>query len=256
MFIVWGTKILRSTAGRRADYCLLCRGFQPHRVIRVKSVGHLYYVPLGFGKLVGFEHVCESCSLKRYHEPDEFDPLTSSDRHADVEALIADTNPDARREWASRLAIDDRIRSDKLLPGERSVLLDESFTLANVLLVHRTAAIRFDSLSSLGMLATIGVPFAVAAVVPMLPKTGADPVGMAVVAGFVCAMLTIILLANDGRRYTRRTILPVLIRAIRPLRPTEEEIDGVLESLYARKDKLGKVLKTHQVVDALTFPVD
>ena len=72
----------------------------------------------------------------------------------------------------------------------------------------------------------------------------------------VLAVITLVLLATDGRRYTRRAILPVLVRALRPLRPTPEELDAAREALKSRGGKIGKLLKTEAIVDALAFAVE
>ena len=75
------------------------------------------------------------------------------------------------------------------------------------------------------------------------------------VGGFF-AVLGLALLATTGRRYARRAILPVLARALRPLHPAPEEIDDAREALKARGGKLGKVLKTGPIMDALPFALE
>jgi hypothetical protein len=254
MFIVWGTKIVRRNLGRTADFCRLCRDFQPSRVVEVGSVGHLYYIPLGRRTPHGLEQTCESCGLLRSIQPSESYPAVVRDRHADVEGLLFETNPNARQIWADRLAVEDRIRGNRLAPEERLPALIESFLLANTLLANRTTGMQFDRASGFGCFGTIAAFVLTIVVAESLFKASNESKMIAAfsIAGAL-ALCTLILLATDGRRYARRVILPVLVRAIRPIRPTAEEIAAVLEVLRSNGVKLGKVLKTDQVVDALTF---
>lgn len=254
MFIVWGTKVVRKGRGRRADFCTLCRDFRPFRVVEVRSVGHVYYIPIGRGTTHGFEETCEGCSLSRATDLSGGHPTTSGDRHADIDALLADTNPDARREWAGRLALEGRIRANTLTPEERPAAILEPFLLAEGLLIGRTSATRFDAASGLGCLGTIVAFFLVMSVGRSLFGGNADQaIGAALAVSGVLGVATLVLLATDGRRFARRKVLPVLVRALRPLRPTPEEIDAAREGLKARGGKLGKILKTGEIIDALAF---
>jgi len=250
MFIVWGTKTVRKSLGRKADFCLLCRDFRPIRVVKVTSVGHLYYIPLGRRRNLGFEETCESCGLLRTEPHDNGCPPTVRDRHVDIETLISETNPDVHRDWSLRLAFEDRIRTNSLTPDERISALTESFLLANSLVVRRMWAMHLDWTSGLSLIATVA--FLILA--ELLLKTDQHAVAkLALSVGAILTMVTVILCWFDGRRYTRRAVMPILIRAIRPLRPTDEEIETVLERLRVRKDKLGRFLKTQKIVDALMF---
>jgi hypothetical protein len=254
MFIVWGTKVVRKPRGRRADFCTLCRDFKPFRVVEVRTVGHVYYIPLGRGQTQGFEETCESCRLARVVDASAGQPATSNDRHADVETLLFDTNPDARRDWAGRLALEGRVRSNTLTPEERPAAVLEPFLLTEGLLASRTSATQFDAASGMGCLASLVAFFGIMTVGMSLVRTNKEQmIGIAGMVAGVLAVFTLVLLATDGRRYARRVILPVLARALRPLRPTPEEIDAAREALKARGGKLGKVLKTDEIVDALSF---
>lgn len=62
MLIIWGTKIVRTPVGRVADFCAVCRQPRPFKLVGVRKVDHIYYVPIGKRKLVGHEMACEECT--------------------------------------------------------------------------------------------------------------------------------------------------------------------------------------------------
>lgn len=257
MFIVWGTKVVRKVRGRMAEFCRLCRDFRPHRVAEVQSVGHLYYIPIGRGQTHGFERTCEACGLVQAMPPEHGAPALSRDRHADAEALLAETNPEGPRLWADRIAFEERARSGALTADERRAALLEPFLLANTLLERRAQRMHLDLASGLGCLATVAGFVAVLSIASTFVRAGSEAaVGVAFAVGGALALVTLILLATDGRRYARRVLLPVVVRALRPLRPSQEEIGATLEDLKVRRVKLGKSLKADALVDALNFAFD
>jgi hypothetical protein len=254
MFIVWGTKVVRAARGRMADFCRLCRDFRAHRVAEVQSVGHIYYIPLGRRKRHGFEKTCEACGLNHSTTPEAGPPALSRDRHADLEQLLAETNPQARLVWADRLAFEQRARSGVLTPEERRAALVEPLLLTNSMLESRTATTQFDGASSVGCVGTIVAGIVVGIVAREVVRASSDSAAVAALAvAGVLAVFTLILLATDGRRYTRRVLLPIVVRSLRPLQPSEEEIETTLGDLKSRGVKIGKTLKPSQVVDALSF---
>ncbi len=254
MYIIAGTKVVRAWMGRTADYCRMCRGFQPAKVVNVKRVGHVYYIPLGRGTSLNLEQTCESCGSMRTIQPGEPEPAVLRDRRADLEWLLAETNPNAKADWAERLSHEARLRSGTTSPQERMDAMVESFGLANLLLEMRTGEMRLDSLSGAGCMTTIVAAFGAAAIAETLGQMNTEnAIVAALVVGGILGVFTLILIARDGGRYTKRKILPILARALRPIRPREEEIEQVLSLLRENDLKIGRMLTTQQIVDAMMF---
>jgi hypothetical protein len=254
--LVWGTKTVRKMRGRRADYCLLCRRFQAFRVVELADVAHINHIPLGRRIRQGYEVICESCSLLHTRLGPHAEPVVSNDRHANVDTLLADTNPDAPQTWAEHLEIEDRIRTNQLDHDKRLTALDQAFLLANTLLENRMMTPRIDLLVGLGIIGLLAAVLFAAVVMdsPILPE---DARGIAALAVTASALLFLfVVFATMGRRDASRVVLTILVRAITPLRPTAHEIDVSLERLRDRKGKLGTYLKTNRVFDAVALSYD
>ncbi len=251
MFIVWGTKVVRRVVGRRADYCQLCQGFQPATLIRVKLVNHVYYIPVNAGSLIGLEQTCETCGLRlEANDLGEY-PQVSHDRHADVETLLEDTNPGARHRWAAHIAWDDALRAGTVTPANRAQTMTDTFVLANYLVEARTAHWNFDKLSSAACVLTLTCLLGGLWLGDSMGDRREDFKSTVVALTVGLALLTIVLFLRDGHRYTRRAVLPVLARALRPLKPTEEELSRLLQNLKSREMKIGKYLDAHQILEAM-----
>jgi hypothetical protein len=252
MFIVWGTKIVRKKVGRLADFCRLCRDFQPARVTEVQSVGHIYYLPIGSRKFLGSEIACEGCGLTHVVDDPYADIPVWDDRHADVDVLLAETNPAAEKNWADRLAFEARMRSGGLTPEERQAAVLESFMLVEALAARRAQEQSIDPLSVLGILASLFIilPLLIGATVSM--RLGPETEPAAIIGGIVVVgAANIVVFAGAGRRYARKKLLPILTRALRPLKPSGEEIETALETLRRGKGLLPKRLKAAEIEAAL-----
>ncbi len=251
MQIPLGRTTAHRTLGRVADFCPLCRGFQPFRVVQVESIRHLYAMPLGGRVDLGRSKVCESCNLLTPAASDVYRAI-SRDPDADLETLIAETNPEIRRNWASRLILEDRIRARKLTPGERTTLLREPYDMASEVLKRRSLEGRLDLPSNLGCLSTFLLPVACLLVLPRVWDASGDSIEMATVAvGAVCLAFTFLALVTDARRHARRAIVPKLVAALRPLDPSAEEVEQIHESLRESRSPLAEVVGPRDVTNAL-----
>ena len=251
MQIPFGRTTAHRMLGRVADFCPLCRGFQPFRLLRVESIRHFYALPLGGRVDLGRSKVCESCNLLTPATPDTYRAI-SDDQYADLDALIVETNPEIRRNWASRLILEDRIKARKLLPGERSTLLREPYDMATEVLERRNVEGQLDVPSNLGCLATFLLPVGCLLALPLVWNASGDSIEMATVAvGGVCVAFTFLAILTDARRHARRAIVPKLVAALRPLDPSAEEIDQIHESLRRSRSPLAEVVKPRDITNAL-----
>ena len=91
MFIVWGKKIVYRKVGHVADFCPICRKVQPFELKRVGSAGHVYYVSVGEGELVGYERTCKECGTVFRAEPTTYASVSKT--LAPLADLVRQTYP-------------------------------------------------------------------------------------------------------------------------------------------------------------------
>lgn len=251
MYIPFGRTTHHRTLGRAADFCPFCRGFRPFRILEVESIRFVYLIPLGGRIPVGRSRVCESCGLLSPVPPEGYRAI-SADPDADLDWLIAETNPDIRRKWASRLILEERIAARKLTPGERSGLLREPFDMAEEVLARRNDEGKLDVPSGLGCLGTVLIPIACLVLLPLAWKTSGDSIEtVAVVAGGCCVAFTVLAIVTDARRHARRAILPRLVGSLRPLDPSAEEVEMILESFRQARSPLAEVIYPRDIINRL-----
>jgi hypothetical protein len=251
MYIPFGRTIHHRTLGRAADFCPFCRGLRPFRVLQVDSIRHFYMLPLGGRRPVGQSRVCESCDLLSPVPPEGYQAL-SVDPDADLDTLIVETNPNIRRNWASRLLLEERIAQRRLTPGERAGLLREPFEMAAEVLARRDDEGKLDLPSSLGCLGTVAAPVACMIILPLTWKASGDSIEtVAVVAGGCCLAFAVLAIVTDARRHARRAIVPRLVGSLRPLDPSAEEIEMILDSFREAKAPLAEVVHPRDLVNRL-----
>jgi hypothetical protein len=251
MFIIYGTKVRQRRLGRRPDFCRICRKIRPFRVEQIESVSHLYYIPLGSGKIHGHIKSCEDCGVA--FDADVDDAMQCSRvRGSDLAELIASTNPQVAKECSERLELEQKVKSRKLTAAERESLILEPFVLLNPALQHRASQVYFDRVSTLALLATIVLPLGVLGAGKAVSHVSDDSLSTIALAlaGFL-ALFTIGALVTDKSRFCRRTILPNLARALFPLDPSFDEIDQALAKLKTMGWAVGKRIKTGDVMTAL-----
>jgi hypothetical protein len=251
MYIPVGRTIDERPLGRAADFCAFCRGFRPFQVFQVDSIRHFYTIPMGGREPVGRSRVCESCGLRSPVPADGYRTI-SRDPDADVETLIAETNPEIRRNFASRLLLEERIAARKLTAGERATLLREPFEMAAQVLATRDQEGKLDLPSNLGCLATVLVPVACMTLLPLFWKASGESIEtVTVVAGGACVVFAGLAILTDARRHARRAVLPRLIGSLRPLDPSSEEVEMILESYRQARSPLAEVITPRDVVNGL-----
>lgn len=251
MYIPFGRINDHRLLGRAADFCPFCRGFQPFRILQVESIRRFYAIPLGGRIAVGRSKVCETCGLLSPAPADRYQAL-SNDPEADLETLIAETNPDIRRNWASRLLLEERIATRKLTSGERATLLREPFEMAGEVLDRRNVEGKLDLPSNLGCLGSFLLPVVCMVTLPLVWKASSDAIELVTIAVVGCCLVfTFLAIVTDARRHARRAVVPRLVESLRPLDPSAEEIDQILESLRQANSPLAEVVKARDLTNAL-----
>ena len=151
MLIIWGTKRLDKELGRVADLCRACQGPQVHRVIELRSVGHLYYISLGSGTPEGFKRVCEQCGAASEANPNDYASICPF-AIEDIAELIQETNPDLPKKLVQLEEARKRITEDRASPEERQAVVEEILAALNPQVEARAAQLHVDMNSGLSML--------------------------------------------------------------------------------------------------------
>jgi len=95
MWIIWGTTNRTHHLGQVADHCSVCSGISRFRVSEHYQGKHIYFIPLGWGKVVGNTCECLSCRTRLPVAIDLFATVIPARqaREMTVEELLAQTNP-------------------------------------------------------------------------------------------------------------------------------------------------------------------
>lgn len=249
MFIVWGRKITRRPVGYVADYCGICREPKPFKVSRLGSVGHVYYISFGEGKLVGHERTCTSCGT--FSEANVAAYTKVSRKATSLEALKQETYPGLDAALAARRALDERIRTAPhlLSPEERLGLIRAPFNLLTRKVEKHFASTHLDAGIGLAFGAAVGLCIATLSIGQALVPDIAGKlflVAMAIGVGLVIWQFF-----AAGKRFMRKEILPPLAKALAQLKPSEAEIAQALRDFRKAKHQIGRRLKAAEILEAI-----
>jgi hypothetical protein len=247
--IVHGTYRTETVAGFVADFCPVCRDIQAFKVIRVGDASHLAFVSLGNGRLAGHMIRCAQCGTGRAIPEDRYSMV--AERSSDTEALIAMTHPNIRTEFAERLQLEARLRTnpDCLTVEQREAMLLEPFKELDPEIEQLDKGTLHQKQASMwGMLAMCAVMGGGGALVRFQEGKTGWIVGAAI-AAFIAVWVATLICA-EGRGMKRR-IMPSLTRALRPLRPTKEELQMILTRCRNAGLRSGKKVKLDPLWNAL-----
>lgn len=254
MIIIWGTKVFRRTLGRIADYCPLCQTVSPYHVQEIKSVGHLYYIPLGFGTVQGHLKTCETCKTPLSLQGGDLDSI-SVQRRADLETLMEAAAPALRERWRQREAL--RTAALKGTSAEaRRTSIAEALLLTNSMLTARTAQMRIDFTSALALTGAIFLPILWFVIGSNTGQSGElwTQIGIGLIITMV--LLFFILVGTDGRRYKKKIIDPALYRSLGPLKPDADELASIIEDLRQSGYAIDKKFHPDRLAEALRHDPD
>jgi hypothetical protein len=248
MFIVWGERKVTRSRGWVAEFCPICRGIQPFRVKDIRMVSHLYFIPLGSGQLVGQKTTCTGCRHTSFVEPFTYQSFIR-DRNVDLNRLVAETNPGLLGRLTDRLVLEERTKQSlsALTPGERTALLTEPFLeLSDQVEQRFRAGTHVGTGPGLALLATITFAIVFVSAGPISQRPG-EPMPVAGVVLGALSVLSLVgttyLFATHSSRYMKRRIVPLLVRSLAPLQPTESELRSVVEELAGRGLLIGRKLR-------------
>ncbi|SFU73147.1 hypothetical protein SAMN05216350_104222 [Polaromonas sp. YR568] len=249
MFIVWGKKAVYKKLGFVADFCTICRCAQPFLVRRIGMAGHVYYITVGEGELVGYDRTCQACGTSYTADAARYQSMAK--KQAPLAELMRKTFPGFAAYWADRLSLEEKVKSSPMLLAaeERKSLLREAFLVLSPSVEKRFASTHMDKEVGFAVLATIGLLLAVPALTRVVAPDQAEvAVLVAMAAGIV---LVIWQIAVSGRRFMRRDVVPLLAKSLNPLRPKKEEVTAILAELKTHGHKIGSKLKVADLLDGL-----
>jgi hypothetical protein len=247
MFIIWGRKITRRRAGYVADYCPICRAQQTFELQGVRSARHVYYVSLGSGQLLGYERKCDQCGTAFKANSAAYASVSRA--RLPLEELKRTTYPNLDTATKEQAALEERIRRQRLTPAERQALIKAPFIFLSAKVERRFAATHLDKESAIALGAAVGL-LTVAPIIGrwLLPDSPGTLFLIVLAAG---VSLVVWQLIASGARYMQREIVPVLTKSLKPLHPTQEEIEAVLAELRRVKQKIGRKLSASALVDGI-----
>jgi hypothetical protein len=96
MFIVHGTTKLNAELGHVVDHCPLCDQACPFVVAEVRSVSHVYFIPIGKGVGGPATRKCLRCGAVYFCDPLSYERLLSQRdaKNCSADELLERTNPD------------------------------------------------------------------------------------------------------------------------------------------------------------------
>ena len=235
MFIVWGKTIKRQKLGFVADFCAVCRDLRTFQVKRIGSASHVYYISFGQGDLVGYERTCEVCSTPVDAVPDTYIGMAETCRPASE--LISETFPNYYTVYRELLERERKVRDTPslLTPEERRARMREPFMVIAPLAQQKLASIQVDWRVGLAVLSFVPI-FWVIGLVEDQPSLNWIFAGLALWAGLVFSEIF-----RSSRRYLLKNAAPQLASSLAPLKPSESELDRILQELKQHKLKLGKL---------------
>jgi hypothetical protein len=254
--IPYGTRTIARKLGYAADFCAICRRIRPWLVKELRRYRHVFFVPFGRGEVTAQQRTCTDCGQHDLLVPNAYRAFVR-DAKVDIDTLVHKTNPHLLEELTDRLILEERMRQspDQLTRDERMGLLTEPFIVLGEQVEQETgrgAPVR-PGAAILGIL-TVAMLFVLIAAMALAERHDREvpPLVVGAAAAFAgVSAVTLSVLATQSRRYMKRRILPLLVRALAPLQPSLAELAEVLGALKANDEKIGRKLRPEWIIEAI-----
>ncbi len=250
MIFVWGTKRVERNLGLVADFCPICRDIRAFELVRIGLAGHVYYISFGQGKLAGHIIRCTECGLDLGVQPTRYTRV-EKDSRVGLEVLIRDTFPNLRETCAARLEMETRIKRSRssLSQDEYKRLLIEPFALLNPQVEQRLAkSTEMDKESGLGCLGTVLIGGGLFFGSMKFRGPTQDKILLAALIFVVVGTIyTFIQMHLGPGRFFRAKLQPSLVKSLKPLQPTREDLVDCFGRCKTLGLKIGKVAKVDEV---------
>jgi hypothetical protein len=239
----------KESMGYVADFCPLCRQVRPFRLQYIGLAGHVYYVALGHGELIGHQKQCTACKSVLDADPEAYREICR--RKLDPETLRERTFPNLARHYAYRLEVEKKLgqSSGALSPQERLNLIREPFALLAPTVEERFSQTHIDRETGLTLLAALVLLPVAGRWANKWWPTSPDTIVLGLLALGLAAV--VIQALRSGPRFFKRKIFPVLVPALRPLKPTPDELTAILADFKRAQVRLGTRLKVSALLAQL-----
>ncbi|NHZ65048.1 hypothetical protein [Massilia genomosp. 1] len=241
MVIISGRKNVYRKLGYVADFCPICRSAQAFLVRRIGRASHVYFISVGKGELAGFERICQSCLTPLKTESTTYKQILKET--APLPELQASTFPNLEQVWQEELALEARISNALAYfpPTERSELILKPFLLLAPTVERCYNSVVMDKQAGYTILGSVLATVAGwAAAGALFPGSGYK-VGIGIFAiGYALSLWQI--LAAKTRRVTRE-VVPAIAKGLRPLAPTDSELQAAFAAVYDAGYMMGSKLK-------------
>lgn len=241
MFIVWGKKLVYRKLGYVADLAFVVK--------RVGLAGHIYYISAGEGELAGFERTCQSCATTFVTDPGKYKEIAK--KSASLTELRARTFPDIDVVLHDRLQVEARVINAPLLLSseERIALIRGPFLLLAPKVEKRYASTDLDKEVALALVAALALMIAGPGVsLALIPDAGPEIVMVFILLAVALVGWQMVMAKS---RFMKRQVIPVLVKALRPLKPTESELKAAVAELSELGHKIAIKLKLQELQSQL-----
>ena len=242
MFIVFGEKKATRRMGFVADRCPSCEGIQQVRILRLGMAPHIFWLPLGRGRLIGYYGVCQTCGSEFDADPTNYASLANKSTDSLAE-LVQETNPKL-----------DPLNRDAAEAFDRFRRVRDPLLRANQVLIERGAkGTRFDRTSGLALLASVVVPIVLFTVdLTFLSYSLQQLVGVAAIWIFALGLIgSFVLVAKEPRRYFRRHLEPEIAKQLIMVNPREDELDEYLALVKKYEYRVSEHASTRRLLQQI-----
>lgn len=251
--IIWGRKKVTKVLGRVVDFCPICRKVSAFTLIRVGMAGHIYYISLSEGSLIGNEIQCEVCGCRIVADATNY-KFISTNKMSELNQLIYETNPEIEKKYATRLLAEEKLKMGTIGQEDRTSLIREALILGSSVSVPGP-----ETNTNPGVIIGFSIFIISILSVLILPAVLSHiPVVTTVLACIGVAFVGFLLAAFSAKRMAGGNKSKRLITALKALNPSFSELDDSIKFLrsagYNSVQRLdaGKVLTSLESIDFLT----
>ena len=242
MILIYGEKAYRKKMGFVAEHCPTCASVKPVRIIRLGQTSHIFWLPLGKGRLVGYYGICQECRGEFDIEPTDYAAM--SRRHSgDLAELQSTTNPTLDPQNRDAIATQERFRR----------LRDPLLRVHSSLQQRYAGGTRFDRTTGIAFAATLAIPVVMFTVdLSFLSHAAQQALGQFMILAFVVGLIgSFVLLALEPKRFFRRHLEPQIAKELSEVNPRPDELDSCLARLAKHDYTIRKYVSAPRLMELI-----
>ncbi len=251
MLIYIGKKRQEKAMGYVVDFCPICRELTEFKLTKINDPALSYGIPLATGASVGYLRECVDCQTFMHADPIRYAAFAHRSGTAAIKTLAEATFPRAYKYHGKRLQLEKLIRQSPHTIEEklRVELVAESFEALAPTVERRMANIYLDTqmliVAVLGLLSVFVLPSYLGLLSSSLAENQST-------VALVLALIFCVILGwqwkTAPRRYIRDTIYPRIVKALRILEPSEDEMSFALGIAKRDGKHIAKLARTEELM--------